>query len=560
MNGARHFLAVALMAAASAVWAEDYTTNLFNGTTTNFGGAFSVPASVGSSNYLIIINGGAVTNTLGTIGGSGGDIGNVAIVDGVGSLWINTGNLRIGAAGSFSQLTVTNGGRVEGALALVGSSSGNDNVALITGPTSIWVASSFFQVGDSGANNQLIVANGGTMQNVDGYIGSTGASNNVVVVTGPGSVWTNSGQLNAGHAGTHGHLIITNQGTVHGNGQPASSTNNIVVITGTGSTWQNGNNVFVGNTGPTLGSGQIVVTDGGTLEAKNLTGGVSGSGTITNVGGVYQFINATPAVTPNTAGAIMMSNATVSYRGVVGADIHNAQVGNISKSGNNAFQLNNSTNANPGTYKFDSVANTGNPTNYERLVLLNNSRWVSTHLTNGVGGAIRGGAGDVVEITGSFTIQRSVNTSAEFDLASSEVAFTGGSHTFGITGKDFGHNGTNGFADGFTAVNFSLGELSLGSAADTISFTSGDGASSNALYVLHLDLLGTTNNVANLDAPSNINIYYGISSLAPANAYLGDRVYQLASGGLLMPAIPEPSTMILLALAACAMMRGRGSR
>jgi hypothetical protein len=117
---------------------------------------------------------------------------------------------------------------------------------------------------------------------------------------------------------------------------------------------------------------------------------------------------------------------------------------------------------------------------------------------------------------------------------------------------DFGHNGTNGFPDGFTAVNFSYGRLQLGSTSDHIYFESGDGALSNALYVLNLDLLGSTNHVANLHAAANINVYYGISSLAPGNAYLMDKVYTLDGGGLLLPAIPEPSTLLLLSIAACA--------
>jgi hypothetical protein len=96
-----------------------------------------------------------------------------------------------------------------------------------------------------------------------------------------------------------------------------------------------------------------------------------------------------------------------------------------------------------------------------------------------------------------------------------------------------------------------------------VCFTSGDGSVSNALYVNWLDL-GTTNLVANLHAPSSINIYYFTGN--PNNAYLNNAVYQLTDcdgvtlGGLLMPAVPEPSVAMLLALAACAMLWRRGIR
>ena len=76
-----------------------------------------------------------------------------------------------------------------------------------------------------------------------------------------------------------------------------------------------------------------------------------------------------------------------------------------------------------------------------------------------------------------------------------------------------------------------------------------------------LDLDNDTNRVANLLAPSSINLYYLIYD--SRNDYLGGLTYQLydcdgASGGFLMAAIPEPSSMVF-ALLACgaALLRRR---
>ena len=102
--------------------------------------------------------------------------------------------------------------------------------------------------------------------------------------------------------------------------------------------------------------------------------------------------------------------------------------------------------------------------------------------------------------------------------------------------------------------------MHLGADSDVICFLSGNGADSNALYVGWLDLLDSTNHVANLLAPSEINVYYAIDD--PRNAYLGGSTYQLldhagSNGGLLLPVIPEPSALGLLAAAGLLMRRRR---
>jgi T5SS/PEP-CTERM-associated repeat protein len=533
---------------------------------------FSIGVYAGSGgNQITVANGGKVVGATTGVGGDANGGGNnlVTITDS-GSVWSNTSTFYVGAGASSGNLVIVqNGGTLRTDAEINVGYYGPNNRVLVTDSGSLLSAGSI-AVGVYGRNNTLVISNGARAVAPNLYMGNStpgaSGSNSVIIITGAGSVLSNSVATYVGYTGQSNRFLIANGGRVysgdaylgyyHSPGSDWIGGNSVAEITGNGSIWAVAGTLRVGLLSYT---NKVVVTDGGTLEANTIVTGGSTVSTVTNRGGVYQFTSASPTITPSSgAGSIMMSNATVSYRGVVGADIHNAQVGNISKSGNNTFQLNNSTNANPTSYKFDSVLNTGNPTNYQRLVLLNNARWISADLTNGVGGAIRGGAGDVVELTRNFIIEQPSNGAGEFDLASSTVLFSGGvAHTNAITGDDFGHSLTLGYADGFTAVNFSYGKLQLGSASDDIYFTSGDGSVSNALYVLNLDLLNDTNNVSRLHAPSTINIYYGVSSLAPANAYLNDLVYNLPGGGLLMPAIPEPSAILLLAMAGCAMMLRR---
>jgi len=397
-------------------------------------------------------------------------------------------------------------------------------------------------------------------------------------------------------------------------GQNAGSSGEMRILGGTATLGSPvGNNLIVGpssSTGSVLVSGPGVVEFNRSVQM----GGATGIGHFTNQnGGTVRFVLSAndPTFTVNAGSSFVMTNAIFEFKDYTAARVFGG-ITNITRLGNNTLSLNNSTNQILGSYTFQTnnapdfaflrLVNGGarwqstnlnigtggqmlvsNSTATVRGILTNqgtisvvNSRvtyenpvtisgsYVSDPSTNtflsnvtvSVTGTIAGGMGDLFDFKKNFSIHNNSNNSGAFDLSSSTVRFSGGApgspafHTNLITGVDLGNDGTNGFADGFTAQNFSYGTLALGATNDFVFFDTGDGASSNALYVLHLDLFGSTNFVANLDAPANITVYYGHSLLASDNAYLMDKTYTLASGGLLMPAVPEPSTLMLL-LAAC---------
>jgi T5SS/PEP-CTERM-associated repeat protein len=386
-----------------------------------------------SFNRMQIDNGGKVFNTDGYIGGSvNGGAGirnsNSVFVTGNNSLWQNNGNLLLGyvASGGWNQLGVSNGARVVNSVGYVGYSSGSNSV-LVTGAGSTWSNTSTLYLGYLGSqSNRLVVADGGTVRAVDTFVGGPFANDkrNSLLVTDSNSLLQASSFFYVGWVDGENDLVIANGGRVNvtGTGQltvlgeGASSRNNTGLVTGSGSTLSSvSSGFFVGDDGAanrlTISNGGLVsasatVTAGNTASASNnsvfvtangvletatgLRAGSAVGNSISNVGGVYQFTTATPTITPNGAGRISIANGTISYRGVTAANVANAQMANISFAGNNGFKLDNSTNTSLASYTFDSVANTGNAANYQKLILANGARWQSTSLMIGSGGVLVG--------------------------------------------------------------------------------------------------------------------------------------------------------------------------
>jgi len=86
---------------------------------------------------------------------------------------------------------------------------------VVTGSGSAWSNANDLYVGLSGAGNRLVVGNGGVVRNSRGYVGgNTFSSNNLALVTGAGSLWTNRQQLHIGLNGTGNQLVVSNGGTV----------------------------------------------------------------------------------------------------------------------------------------------------------------------------------------------------------------------------------------------------------------------------------------------------------------------------------------------------------
>jgi len=339
--------------------------------------------------FLIASNSTVSFNTFTYLGYLAGGYGEMRFDN---SSYIGKGNITVGnnssstglivLTSSSMQLTNTSGANLS--LGASGAALGR-----LVASNSTIIASSAVQYGSSARGEVTLVNSTNTIAG-EIFIGVNVSTATGIVTLVEGSVLQQltASPFRLGHAG-YGRFDITNStvispGTIQlGAGGTATG---VGIINNVGGLVRAAA-ITVGGTG----TGRITITDGGILEANTLTTGSGGSGAISNRGGVYQFTSAGPTVTPNTAGSIVISNGTISYRGVANANIYNAQVANITMQGNNAFQLNNSSNATGlATYTFDSVANTGTPTNYQKLALANDGRWRSTTLRIGSGGALVG--------------------------------------------------------------------------------------------------------------------------------------------------------------------------
>ena len=251
---------------------------------------------VGKANTLTISDGGSVfsgTSYIGfTYNSTNFSSNNSVIVTGASSLWSNSGNMYVGNIGSYNSLTITNGGTVINAQADIGSSNtSSNNSVLVTGSNSLWSNAGQVTVGNLGSGNSLTISNGG--QVVTGGVlyaygliggnlaGNPNSSNNSVVVTGTGSLWSMPDALAVGAApnSSGNSLTIANGGKVQaadqtGNrvtfiiGQWVAANSNTVTVTGSGSELVLDGNAWVSadeNSG-----NQLSVLNGASMTASNL--------------------------------------------------------------------------------------------------------------------------------------------------------------------------------------------------------------------------------------------------------------------------------------------------
>src|SRR5258708_1465958 len=126
------------------------------------------------------------------------------------------GDVTVGTNGSFTLLVLsdnsllTNSG--SGIIGLNATATSNE-VRLVS-PSARWqVGGSLFIVGSNGAFNRLVVSNGATVKDAVGFVGeNVSASNNLAVVTGPGSVWSNASSFFLGFFGAGNELVVSNGG------------------------------------------------------------------------------------------------------------------------------------------------------------------------------------------------------------------------------------------------------------------------------------------------------------------------------------------------------------
>ena len=236
---------------------------------------------VGNSTPNNTINLTSGTNAYGNtyVGFQSNASNNLLIVENTNTLLTNSGDVQVGILGSGNTLVITNGAVVDNGYNTQGGAIGlgysTNNLVVVTGIGSTWSNGWDNQVGSSGSGNNLVISNGGkVLVGGGGYIGnaSTAASNSVLV-TGSSSWWGltttgSSGGLYIGLHGTSSSLIISNGGEVSDGigyvGYFSGSAQNSVLVTGNGSTWSNSGSSYANEGSVFLGNG-----GSGTLTVAN---------------------------------------------------------------------------------------------------------------------------------------------------------------------------------------------------------------------------------------------------------------------------------------------------
>jgi len=267
-------------------------------TWTNSGALILGGANSSSGNQLFIGNTAVVVSASGYIGGntgftvSGAASNSVIVTDG--AVWTNQGGLYVGHTrdGMGNQLTISAGGKVFNNTATIAGDGNSFNVAgttfqnnivTVTDTGSLWRINGALILGTGrpGVNgvfgNGVIVSNGAVADNVGNNVniggGSGAASNNFIVVTGPGSVWTNIGILGLGMSSgsSSNRLTISAGGAVFsasGTIGASSTMGQIVTVTGTGSLWNISGRLGIGFSG-NAGGNQLIISNGGVVNMTN---------------------------------------------------------------------------------------------------------------------------------------------------------------------------------------------------------------------------------------------------------------------------------------------------
>ncbi len=214
----------------------------------------SLTVGGGPGNFLVITNGGTVNSSLNYIGyGSGGS--NCVLITGAGSSWNSRDSVNLGYGGNGDQLNVVSGGSFVTSNTLDIGLGGNSCTFTAADPGSSAQCQNFWANYDvfNSHGCQCIVSNGATLAVTSGSV--IGAFTEAIV-TGAGSVWTNTGYFDF----TGQTLSIAAGGWLEDNDADIGAQSNLVVVTGTNSLWNTLDEMNVEGDAE-----QLLITNGGVV-------------------------------------------------------------------------------------------------------------------------------------------------------------------------------------------------------------------------------------------------------------------------------------------------------
>jgi T5SS/PEP-CTERM-associated repeat protein len=260
--------------------AAGYSAVVQNGGTLQATNGLSV-GSDGSKRGSMTVSNGGLLFTKGPNIGQGGGSGCALVVSGTGTVMevrIPSGNSQYDNA---SQVVVTNGGVLRDAgdgniyIGHFGGATSTNNTWLVTGAGSVFSNTTLgaFILGSVGSGNRLTISDGGSFYNKQFF--HARSSNNQVLVTGSNSTLTLGYQTALGYnAGGYNTLTITNGGranlmTYTYLGSVTNAPGNTIVVTGPGSLLRNGNVFQLG--AASIGN-RVAVRDGAQYNVDGVLG------------------------------------------------------------------------------------------------------------------------------------------------------------------------------------------------------------------------------------------------------------------------------------------------
>lgn len=201
---------------------------------------------------------------------------------GTGSSLTSSDRISVGYAGTGS-LVMSGGAAVTAQGVLIGHEAGSSGTATLDGAATRLNSAGVVYVGNVG-NGTLQMSGGARLDSTDGYVGTENGSNSSATLSG-GAAWVNSGDFFVAHnAGARGAAIVSGGARVesrYGILGDLNGANGTMVVTGAGSLWQTSRDLNVGR----LGQGEMTLADGGTARAPViLIANNAGSRGVLNVG------------------------------------------------------------------------------------------------------------------------------------------------------------------------------------------------------------------------------------------------------------------------------------
>ncbi|KTC74506.1 Extracellular serine protease precursor [Legionella birminghamensis] len=209
-----------------------------------------------------IVNGGIVSNFLGSIGTNAGSTGTVT-VSGAGSQWNNAAVLEIGGFGTGT-LTIQDGAAVTAGNATIGLLAGS--LGILSMDKGSLTINGQWLIGYDGTAD-VTMSNGSQVNTNSTVVANTANSVGIIDVQGQGTQWNNSGNLVIGNQG-FGDLCICDGGVVNNwaavLGAQLGSTG-VVGVEGQGSQWNNKGSLIIG----LLSDGSLSIVDGGLVTSQS---------------------------------------------------------------------------------------------------------------------------------------------------------------------------------------------------------------------------------------------------------------------------------------------------